>query len=593
MTQARIPEHKIEEVRQAADIVEVVGKRVRLVQAGRSHKGLCPFHGDQDPSLIVNRERGTWHCFGCGEGGNVFSFVMKDEGLSFPEAVRELARRHGVVLPTAELSPEETRREAARQRLLGVLEEAARWFSGQLAAPGGAAARSYLLEKRGLAPETVAEFGLGWAPAGWENLRRHLSSRGIGEELGVAAGLLASRDKGPGSYDRFRERVIFPIHNAGGRVVSFGGRIMGAGEPKYLNGPESSLFQKSKLLYNYHRARPQMFRKGRVLVAEGYFDVITLAAYGFTEAVAPMGTALTADQARRLAGQGAQVFLVFDGDAAGKKAARRSLDLFLAEGVSPRVLLLPNGEDPDSFLRAQGAPALETALAASRPLVEEVLAWILTAGDLDSPEGKSRAVAEAGEVLKALTDPVVRWGHLQSLASQLDLPPEVVAHRLGLPLSTGGRRPALAPAGRAGSLVFSQEACVLELALCSAEAAQVLAEGGALAGLADEGLAQVGQAICELLAAGERPEAARVIARLEPALHSLASQLSQRSPRLEPAAAAQAAADLVRTHRRRQLAAKHALFQKEIAQAERAGDHQRVADLQARRRELCVNLSSH
>ncbi|MCF8118081.1 MAG: DNA primase [Desulfarculaceae bacterium] len=447
MGEGRIPEHKIDEVRQAANIAEVIGRRVKLIAAGKTLKGLCPFHGDTDPSFIVNRERGTWHCFGCGEGGNVFTFLMKDEGVSFPEAVKELAARYGVTLPERKRTPAQKRQDEHRARLLRVMELAGNFFIQQLAAPSGEPARRYLGQDRGLKPQVIQEFGLGWVPEAWEGLRRFLGSKGVPEELAIESGLLVPRDKGDGCYDRFRGRVIFPIADVAGRLVSFGGRVLGGGEPKYLNGPETLLFKKSATLYNLERARPFMRKKDRALVVEGYFDVITLAAMGFGETVAPMGTALTPQQVRRLKGQASRLVLVFDGDEAGRRAARRSLPICLAEGVQPEVMILPTGEDPDSFAREQGPEGMEKAIAGAGSLIEAVIDDIIGQGDLASPEGKSKIVAEAGGVIKQISDPVTAWLYLGRLAARLGLPVEVAAARLGLP--TPGARRAPAPAPRA------------------------------------------------------------------------------------------------------------------------------------------------
>jgi DNA primase len=593
----RIPEHKIDEVRNAANIAEVIGRRVKLTAAGRTLKGLCPFHGDTAPSFIVNRERGTWHCFGCGEGGNVFTFLMKDEGLSFPEAVKQLAAQYGVSLPTPERTPEQKRRDQHRQRLLRVMELAGNFFVQQLAATGGEPARRYLTDQRGLRPQVIRDFGLGWTPDAWEGLRRFLGSQGVPEALGIEAGVLVARDKGDGCYDRFRGRVMFPIADLSGRVVSFGGRVMGGGEPKYLNGPETLLFKKSATLYNLERARPFMRKKDRALVVEGYFDVITLAAMGFGETVAPMGTALTPQQVRRLKGQASRLVLVFDGDQAGVRAARRSLPLCLAEGVQPQVLLLPTGEDPDSFARAQGPEGLEEAIAAAGSLIEAVLEQIIAEGDLSTPEGKSAIVAEAGGVIKAIGDPVSSWGHLSRLAARLNLPAEVAAARLGMPVP-GGRRPSAPPAPvRAprqtnGAGRQWQEA-VLQLALCEGRAACVLAREGALAALEDPDLRAVAQAVEHIVDAGGEPDPAAVISRLDdPDLPRLVSRLTQDGLSLSPEQAAAQAEALCVKIRSWQLRQRRRELTSQIAEAQSRGDHELVGKLQDQRRREIDSVSS-
>lgn len=592
----RIPEHKIDEVRQAANIVEVIGRRVKLITAGRTLKGLCPFHGDSDPSFIVNRERGTWHCFGCGEGGNVFTFLMKDEGLTFPEAVKQLAAQYGVSLPTPERTPEQKRQDQHRQRLLRVMELAGNFFQQQLAAPGGETARSYLLQQRGLRPQVIQDFGLGWAPDAWEGLRRFLGSQGIAEALAVEAGVLVARDKGDGCYDRFRGRVMFPIADVSGRLVSFGGRVLGQGEPKYLNGPETLLFKKSATLYNLERARPFMRKKDRALVVEGYFDVITLAAMGFGETVAPMGTALTPQQVRRLKGQAARLVMVFDGDQAGLRAARRSLPLCLAEGVQPEVLLLPTGEDPDSFARSQGAEGLEKAIGQCQSLIEAVLDQIVAEGDLTTPEGKSKIVAEAGGVIKAIGDPVTSWLYLGRLAARLGLPVEVAAARLGLPVP-GGRRPsapAPAPAARQTNGAGRQwQEAVLQLALSDAAAARVLTAEGALAALEDQDLLAVARVVEQILEQGGSPEPAAVISRLEgPELPRLVSLLAQDGPSLAPEQAEGEARALCEKIRRWQSRQRGRELTSQIAEAQSRGDSERVTRLQDQRRQERDSFSS-
>ncbi len=580
-----IPQEKIDEVRLAADIVEVVGQRVRLTKKGKDWWGLCPFHGDSDPSLKVDRGRGTWYCFGCSEGGSVFNFLMKDEGLSFPQAVKELARRYGVQLPRPRMSPQARRAEQRRQHLLQVLETAGKFFRQQLQSAAGRAARQYLFEERGLAPETVSQFGLGFAPDSWEGLRGHLSARGVSEELAVEAGLLVKRERGAGSYDRFRGRVMLPIRGGGGSIVSFGGRILGPGEPKYLNGPESPVFHKSRTLYNLDQARQRMRRKERALVVEGYFDVITLAAAGFGETVAPLGTALTQWQVRRLKGQASEVILIFDGDQAGARAAFKALPLFLQEGVPARVLMLPRGEDPDSFLRQRGAPALEEALAGARPLVEEALDRVLADSDLASPEGRSRAVGRAGDIIRGIKDPVVRSQYLDRLAKQLELSSDSVAQRLGLPRERGRAVSLVAPATPAPGQ--REERGLLEFALSSPPAARALVENGALQNLGDPTLAQVGRAIAAVVARGAEPSPAAVCQALEDqSLASLVNQLAQCRLELPPEQIRRHADECLRQLERKRRRRERRELLKEMRAAQAAGDRRRLARLQARHRRL-------
>lgn len=589
---AYIPEDKIEEVRLAADVVDVVGKRVRLSKKGKDFWGLCPFHGDSDPSFKVDRGRGTWHCFGCSEGGSVFTFVMKDEGLSFPEAVRELAERYGVELPAPKLTPEQRRKMEVRDRLLRVLQMAGKFFVQQLASPAGSGARQYLFERRGLDEDTVRAFGLGFAPDAWEALGRVLADQQVPEDLVVEAGLAIPRDRGRGAYDRFRGRVMFPIRDASGKLVSFGGRILGEGEPKYMNGPESPVFSKSRTLYNLDQARPAMRKNDRALVVEGYFDVITCAAHGFAETVAPMGTALTAQQVRRLKGQAAEAVLVFDGDSAGFRAATRSLPVFLSEAMPARVLLLPQGEDPDTYLRKQGSEAFEEAVAKARPLVEMVLDSIIEQGDLTTPEGKSRVVAEAGGVLKSISDQVARWLYLERVAGKLGVPPQVVASQLGLPLPQQSRvvRPQTAQARRRGNICFDEERCLLELAFASPQAARELDKQDALHGLNDPALEAVAVTVKQVLASGGKPTPAAVIDKLEDSsLAGLVSQLAEAAPTLSDENISLQVESYLKSRARQQAQNELKALNDAINAASQNGDMELVSQLQARRRNIQTN----
>ena len=581
---ARIPLDKIEEVRLAADIVEVVGSRVRLTKKGKDFWGICPFHGDTDPSFKVDRERGTWYCFGCQEGGSIFNFLMKDQGLSFPEAVRHVAARYGVTLPSPKLSPEQRQAQKQRERLYSVMELAADFFAKQLQASSAKAGRDYLFSQRGLDKETVSAFGLGWAPEGWENLKRLLLSRKVPEDLAVKAGVLVAKEKG-GTYDRFRERVIFPIRDPGGHTVSFGGRLMGKGEPKYLNGPESPLFNKSQMLYNLDKARPAMRKNDRAILVEGYFDVITLAAHGFAETVAPLGTALTAWQVRRLRSQASDLVVVFDGDEAGQKAAERALSIILNEGVSARALMLPPGEDPDSYVRSQGPEALAKALDAARPLTEMVLDRIIRAAGLSTPEGRSAAVDKCGPVLKAIKDPVTRWGYVEYVAGSLKLSPDMVRVKLGLELPGRFAEPKKSTALQNSNPHLNAERSLLELALANPSAAEVLAQGGALEDISDPKLAAVGRAIGEVLGQGGEASAGAVSNALDdPSLASLVVDLSNRAPRLAPEEAKAEAQHLLRLPQRRRLQRQRKAMTVNIREAEAAGDKQKVSQLQLKRK---------
>ncbi len=438
----RVPEETLQEIRTRTSIVEVVGRHVALRRSGKNWKGLCPFHAEKTPSFVVNEERGTYHCFGCGAGGNAFRFLMEAEGRTFLEAVRVLAERAGVKLETGREDPARARARAERGQLWDVLDLAARYYRHQLASGrAGAAARRYL-ERRGVPAEAAETFGLGCAPAGWDNLARFLRSKGVPLDLAERAGLVVARESG-GHYDRLRDRLVFPIHDASGRPVSFGGRVLGDGEPKYLNGPETEVFRKRELLYGLYQGSDVLRRTRRALLVEGYLDVISLHVHGHGNALATLGTSLTAGHLHLLRRWADEVVLVYDGDEAGRRAAFRGLDLFLAEGFPCRAVLLPDEHDPDSFVRA--GHDLASLVDGAPSLMEAFLADVARRYDLSGVEGRLGAVGEVVPRLRAVTDPLARDLYLNRAADLLDVPENALRERL-----VRERAPGRAVAGRAG-----------------------------------------------------------------------------------------------------------------------------------------------
>lgn len=360
-----------EAIRDRIDLVELVSEYVRLERAGRNFKGLCPFHTEKTPSFFISPALNRFHCFGCGASGDVFTFLMRIEGLSFREAMRRLAERAGIEL-REETLPQEAPDERDRLRKLVY---AANFFYRQCLrrAPNA----QHYLAQRGLTPETVEAFELGYAPDGWDHLLRFLQRHNFSLEDAERAGLLKARDDGSGYYDRFRNRITFPIHDASGRVVAFGARTLGDEEPKYLNSPETPLFEKRNTLYGWHRARSAILRQKAALIVEGYLDLIMLHQYGFTHSVATLGTAFTDEHAARLKRLTERVYLMFDSDAAGVRATLRAGEALAQAGIPTLIVRLPEGDDPDSLLRTQGAAALQRALDAAIPLalfgIEQVI----------------------------------------------------------------------------------------------------------------------------------------------------------------------------------------------------------------------------
>jgi len=357
----RFSEDTIEQVRQAVDLVELIGGHVSLRKAGQAWKGLCPFHEEKTPSFTVNPERQAYHCFGCGAGGDAFRFVMETDRLPFVEAVESLAERYGVTLPKAQ-------EEDRAGRLHRALEEAQVFYRRALEDPEtGRAARAYLAG-RGLSPAVLEEYGVGYAPGGWDALSSRLTNS-VGLAALLDAGLVIRREKGEGAYDRFRDRVLVPLRLPSGKVVGFGGRGMGDETPKYLNSPETAVYRKGKFLFGLDRARAAFKAAGEAVLVEGYFDVLALAQAGVGEAIGTSGTALTLDQCKLLKRYVPKVLLVFDGDAAGQAAAEKALVPATAAGLVTRVAVLPAGEDPDTLVRTGGRAAWdEVAAQASSPV---------------------------------------------------------------------------------------------------------------------------------------------------------------------------------------------------------------------------------
>ncbi len=436
---ARIPREIVDAVRERTDIAEVVGRHVTLSRRGRNLVGLCPFHQEKTPSFNVIPDKGIFHCFGCQTGGDAFKFLMLLEGLSFVEAVKELAGPAGVTIEERELTPAE--RKALRQRatLFDVLEAAGRFYDGCLwTRDEGAPARAYL-ERRHLGIELARKAGLGWAPGGWTRLVDHLHRDGFSPDQLIEAGVARRNDSGR-FYDTLRERVVIPIRDERGRTIAFGGRLLEGDGPKYLNTPETRLYQKSKVLYGLDLARGAIQQRGRVLVVEGYFDVLSLHQAGFGETVATCGTALTPDHLERIRRMARDVLLLMDADEAGLRAAERTLPLFVSAGIQPWRVSLPGAKDPDELVRESGPEALEAALEALEPRFEWVVQRKLDAYGTSTMSAE-RVLEEVLPLLAALPD-----AELPSLvANRLKIHDESVRERVRLARSRPAEEPGPPP----------------------------------------------------------------------------------------------------------------------------------------------------
>ena len=437
---AVLPAGFIQDLLSRVDIVEVVGRHVELKKAGINHKGLCPFHGEKSPSFIVSPSRQTYHCFGCGAHGDAIRFLTEHAGLGFMDAVRELAQQVGLTLPENTASPEDrARAEAERQQratLSEVLAKACDFYRSALKASPRAVA---YLKKRGLTGQIAARFGLGYAPEGWRTLAGVFPR--YDDPLLAESGLVITSGgdgDNPGEeqkrYDRFRDRIMFPIRSVKGEVIGFGGRVLDAGEPKYLNSPETPVFHKGQELYGLFEARQGLRAKGYALVVEGYMDVVALAQWGYPNAVATLGTACTAEHVAKLFRFTDAMVFSFDGDAAGRRAAGRALEAALPHATdtrSIRFLFLPAEHDPDSFIRELGPEAFEAAVSQAVPLSEQLVAHAAADGDLGTAEGRARMLSLARPLVALLPDGLLREQLMTDLAQRGGLSAEALRAHWG------------------------------------------------------------------------------------------------------------------------------------------------------------------
>jgi len=421
-----IPPHLIDEVRLANDIVDVVSDHVALKKKGRNFFGLCPFHNEKTPSFSVNPDKQIFHCFGCGAGGNVFTFVQKQDGVGFPEAVRALAKRARIPIPEPET--EDLSVTQHKEALYYANQFAATFFHEMLFSEAGAAAFAYA-QQRGFDGKALRDFGVGYAPAAWDALLDHAKNHQLKPETMVEAGLLNARDDG-GFYDRFRNRLMFPINNQSGRVVAFGGRRLPPerdDSPKYLNTAETPVYHKGQLLYALHIARDTAKEKGFLIVVEGYADALRMHAAGLTNTVATSGTALTEEQARLMLRLVKSVTLLYDSDTAGAAATLRGADILVENGLQVTVATLAAGEDPDSYVLKYGAPSMQKVIADAIPLLDFKLQnTALTAGAVANPAQRAEALASIAETVAKMASDDQRSRIVQQLAKRLQLREEVL-----------------------------------------------------------------------------------------------------------------------------------------------------------------------
>lgn len=479
----RIPDAILTEIRVRISIVELISAYVALRKAGRNYAGLCPFHSEHTPSFSVNEEGGFFHCFGCGVGGNVFTFLTRIEGISFPEAVRRLAAKAGVSLPQAAQDPQA--QERGRLHKLNAL--AATYFQRCLWGNAGGIARHYLAD-RGLKKEVAEQFHLGFAPSWSSGLVRFLADQGADLEKAASLGLIGKRTEGQ-YYDKFRYRLIFPITDSMGRIVAFGGRLLPMAQeqpaaarqtrtlPKYLNSPESVLYKKGSVLYGLFQAKDAIRHNGRVLVVEGYIDLLALVQYGYSETVAVLGTALGAEQLKLLRRFTTEIYIFFDGDEAGRRAATRAFPLCVEAELRGRGVFLPQGDDPDTFVREQGAAKLGVLIDQAEPLEDFYFARHVPPPGASAFQ-RAQAAREAVAVLKPMTDVVARGALLTQIAQRFGVNEEELRNMAASQDVPRAQAPSAPQRQETQSPQIAAEAELVQLMLMDHHAARRVAEAG-------------------------------------------------------------------------------------------------------------------
>jgi len=497
-----IPQEKISEITNRADILDIVSEFVLLKKSGRNYLGLCPFHTEKTPSFTVSPDKQIYYCFGCGEGGDAIRFLMKQEAIAFPEAVKRLAKRYGVEIPSESMDPHQRQQMDEKERLLAVNQAAGEFFQICLSEPnGGKAARDYLV-KRGLALETCSLFRLGFAPDEWDRLARFFMKKKIPFALAEKTGLVLPRKQKSGYYDRFRARIVFPICDIGGRIIGFGGRVMDDRIPKYLNSPESPVYHKGKSLYGLNLAKQACRETDSVYIVEGYFDLIALYQAGIKNVVATLGTALSEVHVRTLKGYARKAVLVFDSDTAGVNAARRSIDIFMQAAMEARILVLPTGHDPDTYILSFGGAEFKKLADRASGMMEFLMETAVQKYGL-SIEGKLRVLDEMQPPLGSIRDDVARSLYVQALSEKIGVDEKAIMQKVREAIEKSAAhpsrsRPLQSPVESTSS--FQSKGIRLERQLIAmmlqfAEMIPEIEKSGVIEGVEDPVLKSIGQAV--------------------------------------------------------------------------------------------------
>ncbi len=424
-----IPEEKISEILNTSDIVDIISESVILKKSGRNFFGLCPFHSEKSPSFSVNADKQIFHCFGCGAGGNALSFVMKYHGVSFPEAGMMVARKYNIVLETESIDPARRKEVLVKESLLRLNKKVMGLYAGFLNETAkGQVARNYL-ENRGMTGDIIDEFYLGVAHDAWDDAVRFLKKEKVTRQIAVNSGLILPRKQGNGYYDRFRNRIIFPIFDINMQVAGFGGRVMDDAMPKYMNSPETPVYSKGRILYGLHAAKQYCRQEGIVYIVEGYFDFLSLYQHGIKNTVASLGTALTREHVRILKGYAGKMILVFDSDDAGINAAKRSIQIFMQEAVDTRILVLPDKNDPDSFVMKHGKASFLALAAEAKTIMQFLLGLAMDTHGV-SVEGRIRILDEMKQHLALIQDSALRSLYVRELSETLNIDERAVLEKV-------------------------------------------------------------------------------------------------------------------------------------------------------------------
>ncbi len=562
-----IPDIQVEEIKNRASIVDLVSEYVTLKKAGRNFVGLCPFHKEKTPSFTVTPDRQMFYCFGCGEGGGVFTFLMKISQMTYPEAVRHLAKKTGVVI-SERISQKERQEVSDREQLIRINEMATGHYARNLVSPSGKEALAYL-RMRGFHEETVRAFRLGFALNGWHHLRDFFEKEKASLEIAEKAGLLVSGKDGH-LYDRFRGRLMFPVEDVSGRVIAFGGRIIGAGEPKYLNSPESDVYVKGRNLYALNRAKEAIRRQGCVIVVEGYFDLISLWNAGITHVVATLGTALTKEQIDLIGRYTTHVVALFDPDEAGRKALTRSLELFLAGNLNTRALVLPEGLDPDDYIRAYGGDRLLELINGAPSMVDYYIDHVL--GDQGGFEKDRDSLRRAVAFIKHIENVVDRNLFIKRVSEKLGIDQDLLKKEISRV------RPAVIDDGTIRGVytaaIEKLEMDLIHLLLIHPEKIVPARQAGILDYFTNRDLKNFGETLQGAVDGLQSWDAVERVSRLHPGpiREGLMKKLMEARPVEEEKILDRLIADATRQIRRRWYKEKHKTLKMDIVKAQETGD---------------------